>query len=116
MTSTTTMTTEEIAQGWLAGLQDVDAFLPLCAPECKVWHSNDDKWVTVPEAIAAVHEAGGLPPMRDMSYTLMDGGFLVQFSATWNGAEIHNVILVKVRDGLAVSAEEYVGLEMSLTA
>lgn len=40
----------------------------------------------------------------------------MQFSATWQGAEIHNVILVKVENGKAISAEEYVGLEMDLAA
>ena len=110
----TVMTTEELAKAWLAALEDVDAFLPLCAPECKVWHSTDDTWVTVRDAIEAVRASGGLPPMRETSYTLMDGGFFVQFSATHQGAELHNCILVRVRDGLAVSAEEYVGVEMDL--
>ncbi len=110
----TIMTNEDLATAWLAALEDVDSFPALCAPECRVWHSTDDKWVTVEEAVAAVHAGGGLPPVRDTSYTLTDHGFLVQFSLTHQGAELHNCIIVKVRDGKAVSAEEYVGVEMDL--
>lgn len=79
-----------------------------------MWHSTDNKRVTVQDAVAAVHATGGLPPMRDQSCTLTDDGFLVQFSTTFQGAEIHDCIIVKVRDGKAVSAEEYVGPEMDL--
>lgn len=108
------MTTEDLATAWLEALEDVDSFAALCAPECRVWHSTDDKWVTVEEAIEAVHAGGGLPPVRDKSFTLTDQGFLVQFSLTHQGAELHNCIIVKVRDGKAVSAEEYVGVEIDL--
>lgn len=70
----TVMTTEQLAQAWVKALSDVDAFPALCGPECLVWHSNDNARVTVEEAVANVHAAGGLPPMRDQSYTSLKTG------------------------------------------
>lgn len=112
----TTRTNEELAQAWLAALQDVDAFLPLCAPDAKVWHSTDDIWMTVPDAIQAVHDGGGLPPLSRQSYTVTEEGFLVQFTLSLGDIKMHNTIIVKTRDGFAISAEEYVGLETDVRA
>ncbi len=107
---------EELAQRWLKAMADVDSFPALCEPGCKVWHSYDNAWISVEESIARVHAAGGLPPLQDTSYTLIDGGFLVQFSAAIQGTAFHNTIIVKVRNGLAYSAQEYCGFEMDLAA
>ena len=109
-----TKTTEELAKGWIRALSDVDLFYSLCADDCKVWHSADDKWMSVKEAVDAVHERGGLPEFENSRYTLTDKGFFVQTSATLAAARVHLIQLVTVKDGKAVSAEEYIGPEMDI--
>ncbi|SFW79796.1 hypothetical protein [Amycolatopsis australiensis] len=109
-----TTTTEELAQGWIRALSDVDAFHGLCAAGCRVWHSTDDKWITVEEAVDAVHERGGLPEFENPRYTLTGKGFFVQTSATLAAARVHVIQVVTVEDGKAISAEEYVGPEMDI--
>jgi hypothetical protein len=111
-----TMTDEELAQGWIRALANVDAFYALCAPDCLVWHSNDNKWITVKEAVDAVYERGGLPEFSGSRYTLSDKGFFVQTSATLAaaGVTVHVVQVVGTRDGQAISVEEYVGPEMDI--
>lgn len=108
------LSNEEIARGWIRSLSSVDLFYEFCAPDCKVWHSSDDKWMTVKEAIDAVHGRGGLPPFRNSRYTLTDKGFFVQTSTTLNGTNVHLIQVVTVQDGKAVSAEEYIGPEMDI--
>ncbi|MCD0453506.1 hypothetical protein LO762_30620 [Actinocorallia sp. API 0066] len=107
-------TVKELADGWLEALKDVDKFYELCSPECKVWHSNDDKWVTLKEAIDAVHSRGGLPPFRNSRYTLTDKGFFAQTSATLEGTNVHIIQIATVADGKVVTAEEYIGPEIDL--
>jgi hypothetical protein len=110
------ITNEELAQGWIRALSNVDAFYELCAPDCKVWHSNDNKWGTVKEAVDAVYDRGGLPEFSGSRYTLSDKGFFVQTSATLEsaGAKVHVVQVVETKDGKAISVEEYVGPEMDI--
>lgn len=109
-----TKTNEELAKGWIRALSDVDLFYTLCADDCKVWHSADDKWMSVKEAVDAVHERGGLPEFENSRYTLTEKGFFVQTSATLPTARVHLIQLVTVKDGKAVSAEEYIGPEMDI--
>ncbi|WP_050790883.1 hypothetical protein [Streptomyces sp. e14] len=109
------MTThEEIGQAWLRGLEDVDAFYAFCDPECRVWHSSDDKWMTLQEAIDAVHGRGGLPPFRNPRYTVTEKGIVAQASTTLNGTNVHLVQVATVKDGRVVTAEEYIGPEMDI--
>ncbi|ALJ19590.1 nuclear transport factor 2 family protein [Microbacterium sp. No. 7] len=112
----TALTNEELAQGWLNALGDVETFRPLCEPDAKVWHSNDDVWMTLDAAIGNVHLAGGIPPREREAYRLTADGFLVQFTVSLGGQRMHNTILVRVRDGLAYEIEEYIGLETDLAA
>ncbi|MEU3528741.1 hypothetical protein AB0E62_33645 [Streptomyces sp. NPDC038707] len=107
-------TREHIAEQWLRALEDVDLFYEFCAPHCKVWHSSDDKVMTLKEAIDAVHGRGGLPPFRDSRYTLTDKGFVVQTSTTLQGTNVHLVQIAVVENGEVVSAEEYIGPEMDI--
>jgi hypothetical protein len=110
------LTDEELAKGWIRALANVDEFVALCAPDCRVWHSNDDKWVTVKQAIDAVYERGGLPGFSGARYTLSDKGFFVQTAATLEpaGVKVHVIQVVGTRDGQAISVEEYVGPEMDI--
>lgn len=111
-----TESNEELAQGWIRALANVDAFYELCAPDCRVWHSNDNKWVTVKEAVNAVYERGGLPEFIDARYTLSANGFFVQTAARLDavGLTVHIVQVVAAQDGKAISVEEYVGPEMDV--
>ncbi|MEV0085398.1 hypothetical protein [Saccharopolyspora sp. NPDC050642] len=111
-------TNEVLARGWIRALSNVDEFYELCAPGCEVWHSNDDRWITVEEAVDAVHGRGGLPEFDDSRYTLTEKGFFVQTSATPEaaGVRVHVVQAVATKDGKAISVEEYVGPEMDIAA
>ncbi|MFF9505305.1 hypothetical protein [Streptomyces sp. NPDC014656] len=110
----TEKTKQEIAESWLLALSDVDLFYDFCAPECRVWHSSDDKWMTLKEAIDAVKNRGGLPPFRNSRYTLTDKGFVVQTSTTLDGTNVHLIQVAGVEGGRVVSAEEYIGPEMDI--
>ena len=44
---------EELAQRGLKAMADVDTLPAPCEPGCKVWHSYDNAWISVEEAIAA---------------------------------------------------------------
>ncbi|HEX2316772.1 MAG TPA: hypothetical protein VHJ17_23705 [Thermomonospora sp.] len=105
---------EELAQGWMRAIQDVDLFYELCTADCRVWHSSDDKWMTLKEAIDAVHSRGGLPPFRNPRYTLTENGFFAQMSTTLDGTNVHLVQIATVKDGKVVQAEEYIGPEMDI--
>ncbi|MFG2657321.1 hypothetical protein [Streptomyces sp. NPDC048425] len=107
-------TTEEIAQNWLRALSDVDVFYEFCAPDCRVWHSSDDKWMSLKAAIDAVHSRGGLPPFRNSRYTLTGKGFVMQTSTTLKDTNVHIVQVATVEDGKVVSAEEYISPEMEI--
>ncbi|GAA2089615.1 hypothetical protein GCM10009823_05520 [Brevibacterium salitolerans] len=104
----------ELAQAWLRAFDELDSFRPLCHPDARVWHSTDDAWVSVDTAIANVRSGGGLPPRERESWRVTEDGFLVQFTLALGSLRMHNTILVRVRDGLAYEAEEYVGLEQDV--
>ncbi|MFS4108562.1 MULTISPECIES: hypothetical protein [unclassified Streptomyces] len=107
-------TKQELAEHWLRALENVDLFYEFCDSGCKVWHSADDKWVTLKEAIDAVHSRGGLPPFRNSRYTLTDKGFIVQTSTTLEGTNVHLIQVAGVEGGKVVTAEEYIGPEMDI--
>ncbi|MFT4030536.1 MAG: hypothetical protein QM675_11735 [Protaetiibacter sp.] len=107
---------EELAQLWLEALGDVEKFREISTTDCRVWHSSDNLWVSIDTAIENVYKGGGLPPVYDTGYTVTEHGFLVQFSAELAGHKIHNTIIVKTENGLAVTAEEYIGLELDVAA
>ncbi|AVH94180.1 MULTISPECIES: hypothetical protein [Streptomyces] len=107
-------TPKELAESWLRALSDVDLFYEFCAPDCRVWHSSDDKWMSLKGAIDAVHSRGGLPPFRNSRYTLTDKGFIVQTSTTLDGTNVHIIQVATVEGGQVVSAEEYIGPEMNI--
>lgn len=118
MTITTESNPAALAQAWIAALSDVDAFAALCAPDCQVWHSHDNRWVTVQQAIDVVHQVGGLPTFTDARHTLSENGFFVQASTEFEVAgqtmTLHIVQIVEIRDGKAIRVQEYVGPEMAL--
>ena len=118
MTVTTESNRQTLAQAWIRALSDVDAFAALCAPDCQVWHSHDDRWVTVQEAVDVVHKVGGLPAFTGARHTLSDNGFFVQatteFVVAGQTMTLHVVQIVEVRDGKAVRVQEYIGPEMAL--
>ncbi|WP_426518115.1 hypothetical protein ACPPVQ_02030 [Diaminobutyricibacter sp. McL0618] len=111
-----TYTNEELAQRWLHALENVEEFRELCIPDARVWHSNDNIWVSLDLAIENVHKAGGLPPLENPRYTVTEKGFLVQFSIDLAGLRINDTIIVQTENGLAHTVEEYIGIETDLAA
>ena len=89
----------------------MDVFYEFCAPDCRVWHSADDKWMSLDAAITAVRERGGLPEFTGSRYTLTGTGFVVQTSARLDaaGVTVHIVQIATVEGGRVVQAEEYIG-------
>ncbi|MDA3644250.1 hypothetical protein LZ318_31445 [Saccharopolyspora indica] len=108
------METEEIARGWAGALANPDDYYDLSAPDCKVWHSSDNKWMATKDAIDAVKAHGGLPTARNTSYTLTEKGFIVQATLTLRETTVHIVQVATVNDGKVVSIEEYIGPEMDI--
>ncbi|MFT3660234.1 MAG: hypothetical protein QM809_02210 [Gordonia sp. (in: high G+C Gram-positive bacteria)] len=111
--------TREIGEAWAKALNSLDSFYDLCAPGCKVWHSNDDQWISVETAIENVHKRtpGDTPPTfeaRGVTYT--EKGFFnecyVEVELMGNPMKLHLIQLVEVEDGKAVSVKEYIGPEM----
>ncbi|MER6667238.1 hypothetical protein ABT256_22025 [Amycolatopsis japonica] len=114
-------TKEELAQGWLKALTDVDHFYEICTPDCRVWHSADDKWMSLKAAIDAVHDRGGLPEFTNSRVTITEKGFFAQTSGVLkpqgeDGPEvkIHLIQIATVEGGKVVQAEEYIGPETDL--
>ncbi|MBC3191728.1 hypothetical protein H7X46_11710 [Pseudonocardia sp. C8] len=112
----TAKTTEDLARHWLRALEDVDLFYEFCDPGCRVWHSADNAWMSLDDAIRAVHDRGGLPEFTGSRYTLTETGFVVQTSGRLEppGVTVHLVQIATVENGRVVRAEEYIGPEMDI--
>jgi hypothetical protein len=107
--------TRELMKRWEAALADVLLFREICTPDCQVWHSADNKWMTAEAAIEAARDRGGLPPFKNVRITVTEHGFLAQASTTVDPVgTIHVLQLVTVKDGKAARVEEYIGPEMNI--
>ena len=121
MSTTPDQATAELAENWVKALADIDLFLQICVTDCPVWHSADDKWVTVSEAVAAVHERAGdgpVPDFRPVGVTFTEKGFFneaaVEIEVGGNPVKLHLVQIVEAKDGKAVRVREYIGPEMDI--
>ncbi|MFT4201301.1 hypothetical protein [Gordonia sp. (in: high G+C Gram-positive bacteria)] len=120
MTATITpdQATRELGERWPAALNDLDQFEQMCSADCEVWHSTDDKWVTVSQAVedARRRVGGGEPNFEPRGVTYTENGFFNQaFIAVelmGNPMRLHVIQIVDVKDGKAVRVQEYVGPEM----
>ncbi|MET9327474.1 hypothetical protein [Tsukamurella sp. NPDC003166] len=109
-----TLTTAELAQAWFDTLSDSRAHAALCSEDCTIWHSFDDKTIGLQAAVAAVADHGGHPPKSNERFTLMDGGFVVQYSAPLRGKTVHICAVIRAENGKVTSIEEYIGPEYDL--
>ncbi|QSE85205.1 hypothetical protein JWS14_16140 [Rhodococcus koreensis] len=121
MSSTPDQATIELSENWVKALANIDLFLEICVEDCPVWHSADDKWVSVSEAVAAVYErAGGgpVPDFRPEGITFTENGFFneasVELEMGGQEVKLHLVQIVEARDGKAVRVREYIGPEMGI--
>lgn len=107
--------TAALIKAWTEALGDLAQFWDICTPDCQVWHSADNKWMTAAAAIEAASGRGGLPPFQNIRVTLTDGGFALQANVTVEPiGTIHVLQLVSVKDGKAARIEEYIGPEMNI--
>lgn len=115
-------TKEALAQEWRKSLADIDHFLDITEPECPVWHSADDRYVPVEEAVRAVHDrsaGGAVPDFQYVGHTLTDPGFFLEANVVievgGNPLKMHLIQVVTVGDsGKAVNVKEYIGPEMDV--
>lgn len=113
--------TRDLADNWVKALVDIDIFLDICVEDCPVWHSADDKWVPVKEAVANVYarsEGGPIPSFVAEGVTFTEKGFFnqasVEITIDGNPVKMHLVQIVEAQDGKAVRVQEYIGPEMGV--
>ena len=109
--------TRALGEAWPKALNSLDSFFGLCAPDCQVWHSNDDIWVSVETAIQNVHRrTAELPDFQPRGVTYTEKGFFnecyVEVELMGNPMKIHLIQLIDMENGKAVRVKEYVGPEM----
>ena len=121
MSTTPDQATRDLAENWIKALKNIDLFLEISTEDCQVWHSADDKWVSVAEAVAAVYERSGddgVPDFKAEGITYTESGFFNRASTeiTMNGqlVKLHLIQVVEARDGKAVRVREYIGPEMGI--
>ncbi|MCP2276239.1 hypothetical protein SAMN04244553_1062 [Nocardia amikacinitolerans] len=121
MSSTPDQATKDLANNWVKALTNIDLFKEISHEDCLVWHSADDKWVSVADAVAAVYERSGdgpIPTFVSVGVTYTEKGFFHECTTevTIGGQEmkLHLVQIVEVRDGKAARVREYIGPEMGV--
>ncbi|MFF0488683.1 hypothetical protein ACFYTQ_06640 [Nocardia sp. NPDC004068] len=121
MSTTPDQATIALAENWVKALKNIDLFLEISSEDCQVWHSADDKWVSVADAVAAVYERSGdngVPDFQARGITYTEHGFFNQCytEVQMNGQQVklHLIQVVEARDGKAVRVREYIGPEMGI--
>lgn len=119
---TATITTDEatraLGERWAVALNDLDQFADMCTEDCQVWHSTDDKWVTVQQAVEDARRRAGDdgPHFEARGLTFTENGFInqcfISIALAGNPMRLHVIQIVDVKDGKAVKVQEYVGPEM----
>ena len=121
MTVTPEPATAELAEQWVKALSNIDLFLEICVDDCPVWHSADDRYVPVAQAVSDVYARSGdgvVPTFEPHGITFTEKGFYNECSTEvmLNGQlmKLHLIQLVEVKDGKAVRVKEYIGPEMGV--
>ncbi|MGW5570325.1 hypothetical protein ACWEVD_03920 [Nocardia thailandica] len=121
MSSTPDQATTALAENWVKALSNIDLFIEISHDDCLVWHSSDDKWVTVREAVAAVYERSGdgpIPTFNSVGIVYTEKGFFhectTEVSIGGQEMKLHLVQIVEARDGKAARVREYIGPEMGV--
>ena len=110
------MSKEELVKRWVHALTgDLSAFFEICSSDCRVWHSADDKWMSVQAAVDAAKARGGLPPFETPRVLMTASGFAVQTATTVAPVgKLHIVQVATVKDGKVTAVEEYISPEMQI--
>lgn len=113
--------TIELAEKWEKALTDIDLFLEICVPDCPVWHSADDRYVPVAQAVSDVYERSGdgtIPEFHRGGITYTQNGFFnecwTEVTLSGQDMKLHLIQVVDVHDGKAVRVREYIGPEMGV--
>ncbi|RMI28843.1 nuclear transport factor 2-like protein [Nocardia stercoris] len=118
MSNETLTSKEAVAQTWVRALSDLDLFAQLCSADCQVWHSNDNLWVTVQQAVDAAKARPDFPEFVDPRVTMTDAGFIVQSSVSLelggHAQQLHILQVTDVVDGKVVRVQEYISPEMPI--
>ncbi|TQM32641.1 hypothetical protein [Nocardia bhagyanarayanae] len=121
MSSTPDQATKDLADNWVKALTNIDLFKEISHEDCLVWHSSDDKWVSVPDAVAAVYErsaGGAIPTFVSGGVTYTEHGFFhectTEVSIGGQEMKLHLLQIVDARDGKAARVREYIGPEMGV--
>ncbi|NMO03069.1 hypothetical protein HH308_17790 [Gordonia sp. TBRC 11910] len=121
MSFTLDKATAELADNWVKALSDIDLFIEIATEDCLVWHSADDLWVSVPQAVAAVYERstdGVVPTFVPEGITFTEKGFFnecsTEVSMGGQMMKLHLIQLVEAKDGKAIRVKEYIGPEMGV--
>ncbi|GEM29628.1 hypothetical protein NN3_06350 [Nocardia neocaledoniensis NBRC 108232] len=121
MSSTPDQATKDLADNWVKALTNIDLFKEISHEDCLVWHSADDLWVSVADAVAAVYERSpdGVPPtFVSLGVVFTEQGFFhectTEVSIGGQEMKLHLVQIVEARDGKAARVREYIGPEMGV--
>lgn len=111
----------DLMQGWSTAMAgDFASLRGICADDCQIWHSSDDKWMPHKDALdgfIAAHEAGGIPDFEDVRIMPTATGFLCQARMTLAPiGTLHVLQLVTAGGGVITRIEEYIAPEMDLAA
>ncbi|QKS00600.1 hypothetical protein F9288_13940 [Sphingomonas sp. CL5.1] len=110
---------ERLMRGWSTAMSGNFSVLnDICAPECEIWHSSDNRWILqrdAMDAFIAAHDAGRIPPFEEVRIMPTAKGFLCQASMTMQPiGRIHLIQLLATEGGRIVRVEEYISPEMDL--
>lgn len=113
--------TKCLIEFWAAAMAgDCSQLRQVCAPNCQIWHSFDNKWMSHREALdgfEAAREQGAVPSFEDVRLVPTAKGFLCQASMVLGRVgRLHITQLVTVSDGQITHVEEYIAPEMDLAA
>jgi hypothetical protein len=104
---------ETVASQWIEALgSDITLIDKVRAPDMRVWHSNDNQWLSRQESDARMARTGPVPAFFNLRAQATETGFVVQGTIAIGGGQTHIVQVNTVEDGLVVSCEEYIAPEM----
>lgn len=111
----------QLMKAWASAMAgDFKSLRAICAEDCRIWHSSDDKWVPQREALEgfiAARDIGRIPDFQDVRVMLTANGFLCQAAMTIKPVgTLHVLQLVTTSGDRITQVEEYIAPEMDLAA
>ncbi len=111
----------KLMEGWARAMAgDFGSLRAICADDCRIWHSSDDRWMPQREALdafIAARDVGRIPDFRDVRIKPTADGFLCQAAMTIEPVgTLHVLQLVTTSGARITQVEEYIAPEMDLAA